>query len=245
MSQPVAHTRSRKDYWNQKTITIDTGAALDAMLAYLPGQLVYCTADGGTHFAFKNNHLYERKADNSGWIEYAINGLTQTLTNKSLDGGTVTFSNLPVTAVINNAVTAGKITGYPLSKIAIFSSASSFNTSSLSYVDITSVTLTLNCQGNRSALISEFISSVQSGVALHGEFFRIVDSGATTTYATATVSNLRTNLDTGVDYRAFEAAPAAGNVTRKVQMVTSGGDSTTVNAGLLTKGLHFYMWEVI
>src|SRR5689334_16478508 len=95
----------------QKTIFVGTGAEINALTTstatfesqtLFPGQLAFCTSSGS---GFTANHLYMRNAANSAWLEIMTSTNTDTLTNKTIDAASNTFSNISGTSLASGAVT--------------------------------------------------------------------------------------------------------------------------------------------
>jgi hypothetical protein len=202
---------------NLRTITIDTGANLSAITP-TTGKVVFCTSTGS---GFTVNHLYVYNG--SAWVDIPLLTIGLTLTNFTLDANLNTFTNISGASFANAVITAAQL-GI-LSTVAYTTGQSGQTTTSTTYVDLYSVTIT--ALGGRAGLLTRYTGAYGCLAATTQGTFAITDGSNTVIKEVSTVGPI---VGTSPGQQPFccgvmEAAPSAGSLTRKLRWKTNSGTS--------------------
>lgn len=228
---------------NQKFITQDSGATLAGLTTYA-GMLVFCTSTGG---GFTAGRLYQRNVANSVWVEIANLTATQTFTNKSIDGSTNTITALPVTAFLDGAITTAKLANAITAFGRAVLNTNGISITSTSYVDVSSMSITITATGNRAGLIAKFSSFVQNTTDNTTNTIAITDGADVVKSENVMVTESSPDGYTrSFPVLSAEGAPGAGSLTRKVRAKVSAGTMTIGSGGTdMDNDLQFMVEEIL
>lgn len=225
------------DRMSRKSLTVDTGTNLAALNPTYEGQLIFCTSTGG---GLTSGRLYYRNEINTTWIEVLYLTEGQLISNKTISDSNNTISNIGSTSINSSALTAVKLIS-ALNKVSFVNSSATFNTTSTSYVDVTSMSVTITANGSRAGMITEYVTSIDHSDEGH---VIITDTSNNIKAHVFGHQNLGTYTGKTISVVACETAPSSGSITRKVRTKQLGSDIDH-NQDLTTNGRAMYIMEIV
>lgn len=229
---------------NRKFFIQDTGANLTSLSPTYSGMIVFCTSTGGS---FTAGRLYHRNNANSAWLEIATVSGVEVFTNKTISGASNTFQNIGTSSIVDTTIAAVKLGSTSVYGRVQLDTA--FNTTSTTYVDVTSATVTVTATGNRAALMCEVTTDVH-----HSDGDGIVAAVAITDSSNNIQSAAPSVTSAGNEFDTYPLSSmsvsvgltTAGSTTRKVRAKCDGvSQSIYLNDAIETAGISFYVHEII